>query len=390
MQQTPSAAFADTKPHYELLDGLRGVAALLVICYHVFEGFAFAKGDGVIQGLNHGYLAVDFFFMLSGFVLGYAYDDRWQAGRPGRLTTWSFFKRRLVRLHPMVVAGAVIGFAAFLLQGSVRWDGTHVALSSAMLALLCAMFFVPAAPGSSYEVRGNGEIFPLNGPAWSLFFEYIANVAYALLLRRLPTRAIAVLTVLLGAGLAWFTCSDASGYGMFGVGWTLEGLNFPGGLLRLFFPFTAGLLISRVFRPVRVRGAFWLCAAALLVLFAVPYVGTPGGAGGGLCANGLYETACIVCVFPLLIWAGASGRTTDRFSSLTCKFLGDISFPLYIIHYPFMYLFYAWLIDEGRCTLAETWHVALPLVLGCIALAFLLLKLYDEPVRRRLGKMLKG
>lgn len=386
MQQTPSAAFADTKPHYELLDGLRGVAALLVICYHVFEGFAFAKGDGVIQGLNHGYLAVDFFFMLSGFVLGYAYDDRWQAGRPGRLTTWSFFKRRLVRLHPMVVAGAVIGFAAFLLQGSVRWDGTHVALSSAMLALLCAMFFVPAAPGSSYEVRGNGEMFPLNGPAWSLFFEYIANVAYALLLRRLPTRALAVLTVLLGAGLAWFTCSDASGYGMFGVGWTLEGLNFPGGLLRLFFPFTAGLLISRVFRPVRLRGAFWLCSVALLCLFAVPFIESEGG----LCLNGLYEAVCIVFIFPVLIWAGASGRTTDSFSSRTCKFLGDISFPLYIIHYPFMYLFYAWLIDEKRYTLGQTWPVVLVLVFGTILLAFLLLKLYDEPARKWLaGKFLK-
>ena len=75
IQVNNSSAFADTKPHYELLDGLRGVAALLVIWYHVFEGFAFA-GGGMITFINHGYLAVDFFFMLSGFVISYAYDDR--------------------------------------------------------------------------------------------------------------------------------------------------------------------------------------------------------------------------------------------------------------------------------------------------------------------------
>lgn len=102
--------FGDTKPHYELLDGLRGVAALLVIWYHVFEGFAASPMD---QKFNHGYLAVDFFFILSGFVVGYAYDDRW--GRS--LTAKGFIKRRLIRLHPMVIAGAVLGTASFFIQG---------------------------------------------------------------------------------------------------------------------------------------------------------------------------------------------------------------------------------------------------------------------------------
>lgn len=76
MKNISASAFADSKPHYELLDGLRGVAALVVILYHIFEGYAFAS-NGTIDTLNHGYLAVDFFFILSGFVIGYAYDDRW-------------------------------------------------------------------------------------------------------------------------------------------------------------------------------------------------------------------------------------------------------------------------------------------------------------------------
>ena len=98
-----SAAFADTKPHYELLDGLRGVAALLVVFYHIFEGLSFAAGGTPITTINHGYLAVDFFFILSGFVIGYAYDDR--LGKT--MTTCNFFKRRLIRLHPMIIMGAV-------------------------------------------------------------------------------------------------------------------------------------------------------------------------------------------------------------------------------------------------------------------------------------------
>lgn len=169
MSNISSAAFADTKPHYNLLDGLRGVAALMVMWYHIFEGFATSPID---QKFNHGYLAVDFFFVLSGFVVGYAYDDRWNK----TLTMKGFFKRRLIRLHPMIILGTVLGLITFMLQGSVKWNGTHVATSAAMLAMLCTLFLIPAAPGANNEIRGNGEMFPINGPYWSLFFEYIGNI----------------------------------------------------------------------------------------------------------------------------------------------------------------------------------------------------------------------
>lgn len=378
MQNISSAAYADTKPHYELLDGLRGVAALLVIWYHVFEGFAFA-GGGVIEHINHGYLAVDFFFILSGFVIAYAYDDRWAKQT---LTLKSFFKRRLIRLHPMVVMGAVIGLVTYLIQGSVMWDGTHVATSMVMLSLLCAMFFIPALPGAGYDVRGNGEMFPLNGPAWSLFFEYIGNILYALFVHRLSNKGLAVLVAVLGIASVWFTTTDVSGYGMFGVGWTLDTMNFFGGFIRMMFPFTMGMLIQRNFKPMKIRGAFWLCAVILAALFHVPFI--PGN--DVVCLNGLYEACCITLVFPLLIWIAASGATTDIYSTKICKFLGDISFPVYIVHYPLMYLFYAWLIDKKLYTLAETWPVALAVCAASVILAYACLKLYDEPVRRWLTK----
>ncbi|MBQ5876043.1 MAG: acyltransferase, partial [Alistipes sp.] len=161
---TPSVNFADTKPHYELLDGLRGVAALLVVLYHIYEGYAFA-GGGTIKFVNHGLLAIDFFFILSGFVISYAYDDRW-----GKMTIGDFFKRRLIRLHPMIIIGTIVGVAAFLIGGRHQWSGAVTPYSWVMVAMLLTMFLIPAVPGAGYEVRGNGEMYPLNGSMWSLFF----------------------------------------------------------------------------------------------------------------------------------------------------------------------------------------------------------------------------
>ena len=100
-----------SKPHYEILDGLRGVAAVMVVAFHLLE--AHSGGNHLAQIINHGYLAVDFFFILSGFVIGYAYDDRWN-----RMSIGTFFKRRVIRLHPMVIMGSIIGALFFFLQKS--------------------------------------------------------------------------------------------------------------------------------------------------------------------------------------------------------------------------------------------------------------------------------
>ena len=378
MSHISSAAFTDTKPHYELLDGLRGVAALLVVFYHIFEGLSFAAGGTLITTINHGYLAVDFFFILSGFVIGYAYDDRWKRN----MTLGNFFTRRLIRLHPMIIMGTIIGAITFCIQGSVQWDGSHVATSAVMLALLAAMFFIPAYPGAGYDVRGNGEMFSLNGPSWSLFFEYIGNILYALFIHRLSNRGLAILVALSGIGLAWFALFDIVGYGMLGVGWTLDGANFWGGMLRMLFPFSLGMLLSRHFRPIKTRGAFWICSAVLLILFCIPYI----EGKSPVCLNGVYELICITLIFPALVWIAASGKTTDKQSTRICRFLGDISFPLYAIHYPLMYLFYAWLIKNKIYTFTECWQMAALVYIGSILLAYLCLKCYDEPVRKWLSR----
>lgn len=364
-----ATAFADTKPHYNILDGLRGVAAITVVCFHVFEAFATSHLD---QRINHGYLAVDFFFILSGFVVGYAYDDRWKT-----MTVSDFFTRRFIRLHPMVVIGAVIGAVLFYFQGCATWDVSNVTVPMLLVATALNALLIPATPGT--EIRGVGEMYPLNGPSWSLFFEYIANILYVFLLRKLPTNVLAVLVLLAGGGLATFAIWGP--YGDICVGFSLTQDNMIGGTLRMLFAFSAGLLLVRVFKPMPVKGAFWIGSLAIVIVSAIPRV----GGSENLWMNGLYDTVAAVIIFPLLVYLGASGQITNRVTNRICTFLGDISYPLYMVHYPFIYLYYAWVKNE-KLTFEQSFPGALALVVGSIVLAYGCLKLYDEPVRRWLTK----
>lgn len=376
MNPDPIPVSASTKPRYELLDGLRGVAAVLVIWYHFFEGFATSATD---QMMNHGYLAVDFFFVLSGFVIGYAYDDRWSRGMtPGR-----FMLRRVIRLHPMVILAAILGAISFFIQGNVKWNGTPVPVSMLVLSLVLGLLLIPVYPGAGAEVRGNGEMFPLNGPSWSLFFEYIGSILYAIILHRLSTRALRWVVGLSGMALAACAIGDMSGAYHLGVGWSMADYGWIGGFFRLSFSFSAGLLICREFKPRKIRGAFWICAAAIAALMACPYVGGPEPS----VLNGIYDAVCTLAVFPLIVYIGACGTTTDAFSTKTCNFLGELSYPVYIIHYPIMYLFYSWVWANGL-SFAQVWPVCIGLFIGIIALATAALRFYDAPVRRYLSRKL--
>ena len=178
-----TTTYLASKPRYEILDGLRGVAAIIVVAFHLFETYSAGPAH---QILNHGYLAVDFFFVLSGFVIGYAYDDRWD-----RMTTWDFFKRRLVRLHPMVIMGTLLGASLFYFSACsafpmvMQTPWWNVLL---MTLLGCLMFPTP----TSWDIRGWWETNALNGPTWSLMWEYIANVLYALFIRRFSKLALGI------------------------------------------------------------------------------------------------------------------------------------------------------------------------------------------------------
>ena len=295
------------------------------------------------------------------------------------MTINDFINRRLIRLHPMVVIGAIIGALLFYLQGCAAWDVSKVSGSRLFVATLLNAFLIPADPGS--EIRGVGEMYPLNGPSWSLFFEYIGTLLYALLIRKLPTSALAMLVLLAGSGLAAFAIWGP--YGDLCVGFSLTEDNILGGTLRLLFSFPAGLLLSRVYKPVPVKGAFWIGSLAIVLVSVIPRI----GGSENLWMNGLYDTICVVVIFPALVYLGASDKTADQRTTRTSKFLGDISYPLYMVHYPFIYLYYAWVKNENL-SFEQSFPGALALVAGSVLLAYGCLKLYDEPVRQWLTKRL--
>ena len=177
---TETSTYITPKSHYEILDGLRGIAAILVVTFHVFE--TYNGGSRFTQMINHGYMAVDFFFLLSGFVVAYAYDDRW-----GKMTTWNFFKRRLIRLQPMVIMGSIIGGLFFYFQACPMFSPiAQTPVWQMLLVMVVGFTLIPLTP--SMDIRGWQEMHPLNGPAWSLFFEYIANILYALIFRNFLKR----------------------------------------------------------------------------------------------------------------------------------------------------------------------------------------------------------
>lgn len=367
-----------SKPRYEILDGLRGVAAAIVLLYHHFE----VNGLGLTTSpINHGYLAVDFFFILSGYVVGYAYDDRWN-----RMSTWTFFKRRLVRLHPMIVLSTLVGLLFFYFgTGDMFPLVSETPVGKLLVVALLGLLMIPVPV--SMDVRGWAEVSPINGSGWTLYFEYFANIIYALFIRRFPRWLLALFVaasafLTLNVALGW----DVSGtlgerpgtaYTMVG-GWALTAPELTIGFTRLLFPFFAGLLLSRMGWKIRVRGGFLWCSLLLVVLLAMPRV---GGEAHGLW-NGMYEAACILLFFPVVVLMGAGSVTTGR-TAKACKFLGDISYPLYITQYPIVFtLLGGWISNTPEATTAQVVFTSVMSCLFCFAAAYASLKLYDEPVRR--------
>ena len=225
--------------------------------------------------------------------------------------------------------------------------------------------------------------------------EYIGNILYAFILRRLPKIALAILCL----SCAFFTLDLTLGWDVFGFfpdgpqytvigGWSLTGQQIYIGFTRLLYPFLCGLLISRILpghrtesnpsgSPIHLRGGFWWCSLALVAIFSIPCIGGDRGV-----PDGIFQAACILLLFPLIVLTGAGSVTTDPKSTAVCKWLGDISYPIYITHYPIMYMQMGWVAGHPD---APVWmHVMMNLgvVFMSIILAWGLLKAYDLPVRK--------
>jgi peptidoglycan/LPS O-acetylase OafA/YrhL len=376
-----ATTYLASKPRYEILDGLRGVAAMIVVAFHLFE--TYSKGP-VFQILNHGYLAVDFFFVLSGFVIGYAYDDRW-----GKMTIGGFFKRRLVRLHPMVIMGTFIGALLYYFSDCAAFPPISQTSWQKVIAIMLLGFtMLPAT--LKMDIRGWGETNPLNGPAWSLQWEYIANILYATVIRHFSKTMLAIflaftafLTLNLTMNWDVFNVFEPRNYAAYTVigGWSISSDQICIGATRLLYPFFAGLLVSRVNKLIKVKAGFWWCSLLVAVILVMPRI----GGMDKMWMNGFYESMVILIFFPLIVSMGAGSSVSGRSVSV-CKFFGEVSYPLYITHYPLVYVQVAWVHSHPDASLGTSIFVNVSIYILAIIMAYACLRLYDVPVREWLKR----
>jgi peptidoglycan/LPS O-acetylase OafA/YrhL len=293
-----------TRERNALADGLRGMAALAVATLHA--GFTLK-----MQIATGGYLAVDFFFILSGLVIAQAYDKR----LANRMTAFRFLKIRAIRLYPLFALGCLLGIVKSVSQIALH-DSHAMAPGQLALATSLNLLMLPIPLSSP-------ALFPINSPAWSLFCELAINVAYALILVKLRSRwLVAIATA--GAGVMIFAL--VTGEDGLNVGYNRATLAF--GLARVSYGFCLGMLIARLARDMN-RRPRWLALAMPLVMLA--FLTIPVSNGSALVRDALFA----FLVAPAIIWAVARMDVPERFRR-PFVLLGDLSYPLYAVHYPIL------------------------------------------------------
>lgn len=347
-----------TRKHYGILDGLRGVAAIAIVIFHFME---FIVPDYANNFIAHAYLAVDFFFCLSGFVLAYAYDHRIK-----KLGNWEFFKMRLIRLQPMVVIGALLGLFTFLLDPFHHFYAIY-GFKDTVLMFLSSCFMIP---WPMMPERYN-NLFYFNPPTWSLFWEYIANIFYAIILFRLQKKVLLILTIVAGATLIY----TAWQFGNLSIGWGAD--NWVGGGARLAYSFSAGILVYRSRWIIESSFGFITMAFLLMLAFLVPFIDS---------LNWIIEPLIVLFYFPFLIALGAGAKSSAKLKPIS-KVLGEISYPLYMIHYPFLWVFLSYL--ETKKPPMSLLCVLIPVItLLLISFAYLIMVKIDTPLRKYLKNRL--
>jgi peptidoglycan/LPS O-acetylase OafA/YrhL len=325
--------------HFRTLDALRGLSALAVVFYHLPVGHLAPRG----------YLAVDFFFLMSGFVVAHAYEERLRSG-------WSvgrFLLARLKRLWPLYALGIGLGVLCYqLAKVFAPQHGIVVPDMPLVTIVVLNVMFLP------WTAVTRWPMFPLNSPAWSLSVEMIGNLVYGIVARTVSNATLVVLTALgaLGLGMIVYRASSLD------VG--VDASNALGGYVRFAFSFPLGVLFYRHHRASRlprlhVAWPFVLAAAACVFAGLLPL-------------EGVGDLIAVLVIFPLLLLASLSREPAPR-TAAAFAFVGALSYPLYIVHHP--------LLDVLRALhpAAIVWWLAVPAI---IAVAAALVWVFDAPLQR--------
>ncbi|AKH41309.1 peptidoglycan/LPS O-acetylase OafA/YrhL [Altererythrobacter atlanticus] len=335
------------------LDAARGFAALAGMLYH------FRDYLGVEDVFRFGYVAVDLFFMMSGFVLAHAYGDKLQQG----MSIGRFLLVRLVRLYPGYVLSLLIGAAYYAAKIALRTDDAPpLADMGAIMAQ--NLFFIP----NSIDGVTPAGTFPFSPASWSLAMEMIASIAFGMVIWHLRQKVLVLLALL--AGMIFFMF--ALRFGSIDIGFDLP--HFGAGLFRCMFEFTVGVLLYRGAARWRARSV-WLTPLLMLCAVVPMFVLAP---------SPWASAVLVVVVFPLFIILQPQ-REPQGAIALACVELGRISYPLYLLHTP-LFLWAAgvhkMLLGTDPATVVPWFGVGLSLFV--IGFSWLSARFFDEPVRKLL------
>jgi peptidoglycan/LPS O-acetylase OafA/YrhL len=327
---------------------MRGIAALIVLGHHVEREYS------IRFGLAFGYMAVDLFFLMSGFVVASAYEPRIDAG----MTVSEFLLARLKRLYPMIFLGAVLGLGS----GALR----HYSASTLLVGGLGALTVLPL-------IWPSDVLFPLNSPEWSLFYEIAANLLHRLLKPVLGLAGVAV-------------CVVAAFFAMGVAGWKLHGLangwstaTFWGGTARALFSYFLGVLLFRLTAKGRLRLS---SVSILLPMLAFIGVVMFEAVIGWRIMPSAYWLCAVSMAFPIILLFVVSATIPKGFAPIATA-LGDLSYPLYAVHMPIL-MFSDPLVLQLHGP--ARWAAALLVAAFVVVVAVLLHHYYDRPVRRMLTR----
>jgi peptidoglycan/LPS O-acetylase OafA/YrhL len=336
------------------IDGLRGVAALLVVCRHIVPLHA-----GTLN-FQSSYLAVELFFLFSGFVIAHAYDGRFEDGMP----FWEFVKVRLLRLYPLYFLGfaiAVLTIPMARLAGLKTWPLDW-------RVLLPNLFILPSLIGFA-----GGVVFPFNNPSWTLFFELVGNYVYRLIFKPLNNRRLAIVCLVSALCLAW----TAFTFHSLDVGYNQK--HFIGGFGRVFFSFFMGVAVYRLqnLHPCKLRISPWILMAAMTLLLTMTVQrGLP---------REFYDTACALIIFPVFAYLATAVEPGPKVQKVF-MLGGGASYALYLIHAPLGGMLNVLFLIYGRPK-GSLW-LGLGFIAAVSLLSVLAERYYDRPVRRWLTGML--
>ncbi|SDD93327.1 acyltransferase family protein [Paraburkholderia lycopersici] len=351
----------NTDSRYATLDGLRGAAAMVVVFVHFHALYHLPE-------IEHGYLAVDLFFAMSGFVIANAYDRKLSSGE---LNWQKYFVLRLFRLYPLYFAGLALGVAALAYR--LPASDWHQIASAVPGSLLMMPSHAPLR--TFYPLPEKLDlIYPLDFPAWSLFFELTASLAYGLFFRHLTTRVLVFIMCASGVllGIAAYTSGLSNG-----VSWP----TFYVGFARLGYAFPAGLLLYRFHRPARRRGSL---SAIVIVVLAVGLLFMPWST----VHQPAVDLLIALIALPAIVWAACRVEPPARLLSLFA-FSGAISYAVYVLHVPF-----AFMVQDFAYRSHLLQHPsgvsAVILLPGIVLLTWSVDRYYDTPVRRALLARSRG